>query len=58
MVKYIIKRLLISILILFGVSIVIYGLVRAMPTDFVDKTFGNIPNMTEERLEELKTLRG
>ena len=58
MVKYIIKRLLISILILLGVSVVIYGLVRAMPTDFVDKTFANIPNMTEERLEELKTLYG
>lgn len=58
MVKYIIKRLLISILILFGVSVVIYGLVRAMPTDFVDKTFANIPNMTEERLAELKALYG
>ena len=58
MVKYIVKRLLISLLILLGVSVVIYGLVRAMPTDFVDKTFANIPNMTEERLAELKQLYG
>lgn len=58
MAKYILKRLVLSIFILFGVSIVIYGLVRAMPTDFVDKTFADIPNMTEERLAELKTLYG
>lgn len=58
MFKYIVKRLLISILILLGVSVVIYGLVRAMPTDFVDKTFADIPNMTEERLNELKELYG
>lgn len=58
MIKYILKRLLISILILFGVSVVIYGLVRAMPSDFVDKTFANIPNMTDARLSELKALYG
>lgn len=58
MAKYILKRLVLSIFILFGVSVVIYGLVRAMPTDFVDKTFADIPNMTEERLAELKALYG
>lgn len=58
MAKYILKRLVTSIFILFGVSVVIYGLVRAMPTDFVDKTFADIPNMTEARLAELKALYG
>ena len=39
MVKYIIKRLLISIVILLGVSIIIYTMVRLMPTDYVDNKF-------------------
>ncbi len=35
MVKYIIKRILLSLLILFGVSVLLYVLVRMMPVDFV-----------------------
>ncbi|MBR1676545.1 MAG: ABC transporter permease [Clostridia bacterium] len=37
MFKYILKRLGISILILFGVSLILYILLRAMPTDFVQQ---------------------
>ena len=37
MVKYIVKRILLAFLILFGVSLIIYTLVRLMPTDFVDQ---------------------
>ena len=37
MVKYIVKRILLSLLILFGVSIIIYAMVRMMPTDYVDQ---------------------
>ena len=36
MVKYIIKRILYSILILFVVSMLIYGLVRLMPNNYVE----------------------
>lgn len=36
MLKYILKRIGISILILFGVSILLYTLLRCMPTDFVE----------------------
>ncbi len=39
MLKYIIKRLLISIVILLGVSIIIYTMVRLMPNDYVDNKF-------------------
>lgn len=39
MFKYIVKRLLISIVILFGVSIIIYTMVRLMPSDYVDVKF-------------------
>ncbi len=35
MLKYIIKRLVQSILILLGVSLIIYALIRCMPVDFV-----------------------
>lgn len=35
MVKYVIKRLLLSIFILLGVSIILYTLVRVMPVDFL-----------------------
>lgn len=36
MLKYILKRLFISIFILLGVSIIIYTLVRLMPNDYID----------------------
>lgn len=39
MVKYILKRILLSIMILLGVSIIIYGLMRAMPTSYVENQF-------------------
>ena len=40
MIKYIVKRLALSILILFGVSIIIYGLVRIKPgLDFVQAKY-------------------
>lgn len=39
MVKYIIKRLLLAILILFGVSIILYVLVRLMPTNYIVSKF-------------------
>ncbi len=40
MIKYIIKRLALSVLILFGVSIIIYGLVRIKPgLDFVQAKY-------------------
>ena len=41
MLKYIVKRLAISILILFGVSIIIYTMVRLMPTDYVDNKYAS-----------------
>lgn len=59
MVKYIIKRLLLSVLIIFGVSIILYTLLRCMPINFVTQMLNN-PNieMTEERLEQLLELYG
>lgn len=41
MFKYIVKRLLISLLVLFGVSIIIYTLVRLMPNDYIDLKYAS-----------------
>ena len=41
MFQYIIKRLAISIVILLGVSIIIYSMVRLMPNDYVDTKYAS-----------------
>lgn len=59
MLKYIIKRILLSLLIIFGVSVIIYTLMRCMPSNYVESKFNN-PNveMSEERIKEMKELYG
>ena len=39
MFKYVIKRLLLALFILVGVSIILYALVRVMPPEFMDKKY-------------------
>lgn len=61
MIKYIVKRLLLSILILFGVSIIIYSLARMMPTDYVDNQYSSAVSqgtMTQEDVDRIKELYG
>lgn len=61
MFKYIVKRLLLSILILLGVSIIIYFLVRLMPSDYLDIKFQPLINnnqMTKEDLLAMKAYYG
>ena len=36
MFKYIVKRILISVVVLLGVSLILYTLVRMMPTNYVE----------------------
>lgn len=58
MKQYIIKRILISILVLFGVSIMLYAICRSMPSDYVTlKTAGN-PNISEEMKERMREVYG
>lgn len=60
-IKYIIKRLLLSVLILFGVSVIIYGLARMMPTDFVDNQYASAVQqgtMTQQDVDRIKELYG
>lgn len=48
MVKYIFKRILLSILILLGVSVILYGLLRCMPLNYVEQKFFSNGNMNME----------
>ncbi len=60
-IKYIAKRLLMALFILFGVSIIIYALARMMPTDFVDNQYSSAVSqgtMTQEDVDRIKDLYG
>lgn len=61
MVKYILKRILYSLLILAIVSIVLYLLIRLMPMDYVEQKFLSLKNqgaIDEEELYRIKKLYG
>ena len=62
MVKYIIKRLALSILILLGVSLIIYSLIRCMPVDFVTQKLASLTTtgneVTEEQINNMMKLYG
>ena len=61
MVKYIIKRILYSILILFFVSVLIYFLVRCLPTDYIDNKFADKlgqGQITQEQIDDIKRMYG
>lgn len=60
MVKYIVKRLLISVLILFGVSVILYALLRCVPGDYVTSRFTANSNveLSEDRINQMKHLYG
>ena len=61
MLKYILKRLGLSLIVLFGVSVIIYFLVRLMPTDYLETKFSaqlQQGTMTHEQLDEFKKRYG
>lgn len=58
MLKYILKRLGISIVILLGVSVILYTLVRLMPIDYIDRKFANNESVTKEDIERYKAMYG
>lgn len=58
MAKYILKRILFMLLILFGVSLILYTLVRCMPTDFVDnKILALTQNNADVSAELIATMK-
>lgn len=61
MFKYILKRLGLSVIILLGVSVIIYFLVRLMPTDYLETKFSaqiQQGTITHEQLDEFKKRYG
>ncbi len=61
MVKYIIKRVLYSALILLIVSMLLYLLVRCLPIDFVENHFfaqANVGQISREEFDRIKALYG
>ncbi len=60
MVKYILKRIGLSLLILFGVSIILYFLLRLMPVSYFDTILANQSQVENaaERIEEMKAYYG
>lgn len=61
MVKYIVKRLLLSIFIMVGVSLIIYFILRLMPMDYIDQAFGaqaSTGKISAEKLQEMKATYG
>lgn len=56
--QYIIRRLFISVFVLLGVSMIIYGLLRTAPGDYVATLTANKPDVTEEMRAQLEELYG
>ena len=61
MFKYILKRLGLSLIVLFGVSVIIYFLVRLMPTNYLETKFSSQlqqGTITNEQLDDFKKRYG
>ncbi len=58
MKQYIIRRILTSIIVLFGVSFLLYGIIRMMPGDFVQQMTSGNPEITAEQKEKLREQYG
>lgn len=58
MKQYIIKRVLISFIVLFGVSVLLYGIARMVPGDYVSNITAGNPNITPEMEERMRELYG
>ena len=60
MLKFVIKRILLSVFILFGVSVILYFLVRLMPVSYIENQYyASHPNVaTDEDLRRVLALYG
>ncbi|MDA3730669.1 ABC transporter permease [Niameybacter massiliensis] len=56
--QYIIRRLFISIFVLLGVSMIVYGLLRLAPGDYVSTITQGRPDVTQEMKDQLAELYG
>ncbi len=58
MKQYIAKRLFISIFVLFGISVMMYGICRSVPGDYVTNITSGNPNVTPEMQERMREVYG
>lgn len=58
MKQYILRRILISFVVLFGVSVLMYTIIRMMPSDYVSMSTSGRTNITEEMKEQLREVYG
>ena len=58
MKQYIFKRILISFVVLFGVSILLYGIARSVPGDYVSNITAGNQNITPEMEQRMRELYG
>ena len=62
MLKYILKRIGLSLLILLGVSLIIYALIRCMPSSFIDNKIAELSQggatIPKETVDNMKKLYG
>ena len=58
MKQYIFKRILISFVVLFGVSILLYGIARSVPGDYVTNITSGNQNITPEMEQKMRELYG
>ena len=58
MKQYILRRLLISIVVILGVSMMLYALVRSMPADYVSLSTSSSQKITEEMRQNLRAIYG
>lgn len=56
--QYIVRRLFICLFVLFGVSIIIYALMRGMPGNYVDTLTNGNPEITQEMKDNLMEMYG
>ena len=62
MIKYILKRLGLTVLILLGVSLIIYVLIRLMPVDFIEKKIAEMnqggATIDQATIDNMKSMYG
>lgn len=56
--QYIIKRVVVSFIVLFLVSILLYSIARSVPGDYVANVTGGNPNITPEMQQRMRELYG
>lgn len=58
MLRYVARRLAMALVILLGVSMALYALIRLMPGDYVTSVTAGNPKVTRESIERMRALYG